>query len=47
MSDNVVTSSCRVDPGGYPPRSPTDPDVQISRIRLLVMRVRYARQAER
>jgi len=27
--------ACRVDPGGYPPRSPTDPDVQNSRIRLL------------
>ena len=25
---------CRVDPGGYPPRPPTDPDVRNSRIRL-------------
>ena len=25
-------------PGGYPPRAPTDPDVQISRIRLLMLR---------
>lgn len=24
---------CRVDPGGRPPKPPTDPDVQISRIR--------------
>jgi hypothetical protein len=25
---------CRVGPGGCPPRPPTDPDVQVSRIRL-------------
>jgi hypothetical protein len=25
-----------VDPGGYPPGPPTDPDVQNSRIRLLI-----------
>ena len=30
----------RVDPGGHPPESPTDPDVRISRIRLLELRIR-------
>lgn len=32
----------RVDPAGYPTGPPTDPDVRISRIRLLVTRLRYA-----
>jgi hypothetical protein len=32
---NKCGSVCRVDPGGYPPRSPTDPDVRDYRIRLL------------
>ena len=31
---------CRVDSGGHPPESPTDPDVRISRIRLLKLRIR-------
>ena len=31
----------RVAPGGSPPRAPTDPDVQNSRIRLLETRIRY------
>jgi hypothetical protein len=34
----------RVAPGGYPPGAPTDPDVQISRIRLLGLRIRCASQ---
>jgi len=32
----------RVDPGSYLPRPPTEPDVQISRIRLLKLRIRCA-----
>ena len=32
---------CRVDPGGFPPGPPTDPDVGDYRIRLLEMRLRY------
>ena len=32
----------RVDPAGYPAGPPTDPDVQISRIRLLETRLRCA-----
>ncbi len=31
-----------VAPGDYSPRAPADPDVQISRIRFLRSRVRYA-----
>jgi hypothetical protein len=38
--------SARVDLGGYPPRPPTDPDVRDYRIRLLEMRIRYARHTE-
>jgi hypothetical protein len=32
---SLVPHGCRLDRGGRPPRSPTDPGVQISRIRLL------------
>jgi len=32
---HIATMGSRVDPGGYPPRSPTDPDVRDYRIRLL------------
>ena len=32
---DTVADGCRVDPGSYPPRPPTDPDLQNSRIRLL------------
>jgi len=31
---SALGGTCRVDPGGYPPGPPTDPDVQNSRIRL-------------
>lgn len=34
-------------PGQLPGRAPTDPDVRISRIRLLVARFRYAALAPR
>src|SRR4051794_1195473 len=34
----------RVDPASCPTGPPTDPDMQISRIRLLVARLRYATQ---
>jgi len=37
-----LSSIGRVDLGGYPPRSPTDPDVRISRIRFLRGWSRYA-----
>ena len=30
----ILNNGCRVDPGGYPPGPPTDPDVRNSRIRL-------------
>jgi hypothetical protein len=33
--------ACRVAPGGFPPGAPTDPDVRISRIRLLRAWIRY------
>ena len=36
----AMRRSGRVALGGYPPRAPTDPDVQISRIRLLILRLR-------
>ena len=35
----------RVDLGGCPPRSPTDPDLQDYPIRLLITRVRYGHLA--
>ena len=35
----------RVAPGDHPPRAPTDPDVQVSRIRLFETRLRYAERA--
>ena len=35
--------SCRVGPGGRPPGPPTDPDVRISRIRLVRSRICCAR----
>jgi hypothetical protein len=42
--DIVVWSQkekCRVDLGGHPPKSPSDPDVRNYRIRLLDLRIRY------
>jgi hypothetical protein len=32
----------RVDLGGHPPRPPTDPDVRVKRIWLVISRLRYA-----
>ena len=40
----VWREKVRVEPGGYPPGTPTDPDVQISRIRFLSVIVSLRRQ---
>ncbi len=39
-----LPASSRVAPGAHAPRAPTDPDVRISRIRLVRSRLRYAGQ---
>src|SRR5262249_38326167 len=46
VEDRATTGSCWVALGGYPPRAPTDPDVQISRIRLVRSTVHTRRYTE-
>jgi hypothetical protein len=43
---DLLFLGCRVGLGGCPPRPPTEPYVQFSRIRLFEIRVRYGRQTE-
>ena len=42
----IVTARGRVAPGRYRPGAPTDPDVRVSRIRLVEARVRYVAHFE-